>query len=67
MVSECLLADNAQLCFAEELDDFLNLRAVGYLFLDLQDRIKETRLSVEYQTVGIRNVLDGLLVDTVAL
>ena len=48
----------------QEGDDGLDLRAVGYLILDLIDHVKHTGLSMEEQTIGIGDVLLHLLVDT---
>ena len=43
------------------------LRPVRYLLLNLHHGIKDTGLSVEDETVGIGNVLQCLVVDTVVL
>ena len=45
------------------MDDVLDLRAVGHLFLDLVDHIEHARLSMEEQTVGIGDMVLNLLVD----
>ena len=58
-----LLTHDAALRTFQELDDVLNLRAIGHLILDLIDYIEHTRLSVEEQTVGIGDMLLYLLVD----
>ena len=47
----------------EELDDVLDLRAIGHLILDLIDHIEHTCLSVEQQSIGIGDMLLYLLVD----
>ncbi len=58
-----LLTHDAALRTFQELDDVLNLRAIGHLILDLIDYIEHTRLSVKEQTVGIGDMLLHLLVD----
>ena len=43
----------------------VNLWTRGHLFLNLQDGIKERATAIEYQTIGVGNVLEHLLVNTV--
>lgn len=55
------LSDDTLLGTLQELDDVLNLRTIWHLILDLVDGIEEGCLTMEYQSVGIRNVLANLL------
>ena len=59
-----LLTHDSTLGVLEELDDMLNLGAVGHLILDLVDNIEDTRLTMEQQTIGIGDVLLYFLVDS---
>ena len=59
------LCNYSQLSVLKELDDIANLGTVGHLFPDLIDGIEERRVAVEYQTVGISQMLEHLFVGTV--
>lgn len=59
-----LLTHDSTLGVLEELDDMLNLGAVGHLILDLVDNIEDTRLTMEQQTIGVSDVLLYFLVDS---
>ena len=59
-----LLREDANLGGLQELDDMVNLWTRGHLLLNLQDGIEQRATTIEYQTVGVGNVLEHLLVDT---
>ncbi len=56
------LRDDTELCAADEFYDVTNLRSVGHLLFYLVDSIEEARLTAEHQTIGVSNVLEGLVV-----
>lgn len=56
--------DNAKLGRLEELDDVLDFGTVGHLVDNLDDGVEKRRAAVEDQTVGVGNVLQDFLVDT---
>ena len=57
--------DDANLCRPQELDDVADERTVGHLLLDLVDGIEQAGLSMEHEAVGVGNVLQQLVIDTV--
>ena len=59
-----LLTHNSSFRITQELNDVLNLRAVGHLGLDLVDDIEHAGFTMKQQTVGIGYMLLHFLVDT---
>ena len=58
------LRDNTELGGSNELDDVADGRAVGHLLLNLIYSVEDRYIAVEYQTVGVGDVFECLLVDT---